>query len=805
MEKKKAEKHSTKVKNRFSQFLIGALGFFSLFAVILFVGSIYMRSIVAKKIRQQALTASSVILTRPYPLKVGDDFYGFHIRERLTRLGYQNTSSLPTRAGEYQVLPLHVHLYLNELELPSGEMQREQLVQLDINQSGQITRLADFKFQQEISRIWLEPETLALLGNSDTVATLPKSLNEFSPYLVKAIISIEDERFYHHFGLDPFAILRAIVTNLRQQKVVQGGSTITQQLAKNLFLTRERTLSRKIIEAFSALLLETAYTKDQILEFYLNQVFLGQEGRVAIHGFGEATKSFFGKTVADLSLAEAATLAGIIKAPSKYSPRRFPKLAKTRRDIVLHQMRKLKMIDDQEEKFALAEALQVSPAKLEKRIAPYFVDFVRNEIQNSMAIDSSDITHLKIYSSIDRELQQCAEDSVTQGLKNLEKQFPKLKKKGTPLQAALIAVTPSDGTVVAWVGGRSYQTNQFDRISLAKRQPGSAFKPFVYLTALDKSLNSYRVARTTSTLMDAPITMHLPGTEPWEPKNYDQSYRGEVTVREALVYSLNIPTVQLAEKVGIQSVVHTASLFGFGEQLPPVYSLALGSVEVTPYALAQAYTGLASGGLLVKLRPILAVTSEEEDAPLFAAPLQETRVASEQAVFVLTDLLQGVINSGTGKVVRQLGLTGSLAGKTGTSNDTRDTWFAGYHPRLLAVVWVGFDNNTPTGLTGANGAAPLWASFMKCSEKLVPPLEFISPPGVLYRRIDQDSGLLATAECPHNSIVTEIYVSGTEPVTTCPLHGVVSTPYHRDEDTIRPRPERRKQKTLWENIFSDLF
>ena len=509
--------------------------------------------------------------------------------------------------------------------------------------------------------------------------------------------------------------------------------------------------------------------KQHLQKIKFNEVFLGQDGNVAIHGFGEAARNFFNKDVEDLTLEEAATLAGIIKAPTKYSPRRHPENAKERRALVLQKMRELGYITSEDELVAKERGLVVAAPMHNRRESPYFVDYVRKVVEESVTlpIDSQDA--LRIYTSLDREYQQCAEGAIQKGLEELETKFPRFRKKKAirPLQAALISAVPTSGEILAWVGGRDYQRNQFDRISMARRQPGSTFKPFVYLTALDKTLNSYKEARVTSILEDVPVTIENPGAEPWTPVNYDKTYRGEVTVREALTSSLNIPTVNLAQKVGIESIKHTAALFGFGDSLPAVPSIALGAGEVTPLELARAYASLAEGGVASHFHPVFDVTVNGRPLLKLQTSAAPEQIASEPAVFVLTTILQDVIDHGTARVIRTLGYKGAAAGKTGTTNDARDAWFAGFTPHLLTVVWVGFDDNSELGLTGGAAAAPIWTHYMKCVEPMEPVLDFIPPPGVLKVLIDKPTGLLASDACPASDQVYEWFVEGTEPVTPC--------------------------------------
>jgi penicillin-binding protein 1B len=797
-----------------------SFAFFTFLTVGLFLiaGSVYMRREVVRTMRGRALSSSSDIVSRPLDLRVGMNINSFRVTARLDRLGYQRRNSIPEFSGQYMEAKDALLLYTRDTELSDGTVQPKQLVQLSVDQAGVITMLTDSSTAQAVQAVVIEPELLSLLGEDSSRVSTPRPLNSFPKHLTDAVLAIEDERFYHHIGIDPLAIIRASIVNFRAGKVIQGGSTLTQQLAKNLFFTSDRNLTRKALEAIYAVLIETAYSKEDVLELYLNEVFLAQEGRVAVHGFEEASETFFGKGVEGLSLAESATLAGMIQGPSKYSPRRNPESARNRRDVVLRKMAELKKISSEQFDQALAEELKVSPAQRSRRTAPYFVDYVRKQIASLLRAEPTGNDALHIHSTIDSEYQLCAKTALLEGLAGLEKSHPKLKRKDQPLQAALISTVPGTGEVLAWIGGRDYGQNQFDRVSMALRQPGSAFKPFVYLTALDPTLNSYRVARTTSLLSDEPITITSPGSEPWEPQNYDHQYRGEVTVREALTRSLNIPTVDLAMKVGMQAVGDTAAKFGFGENLPRVPSLALGAGEVSPLTMARAYGAIANGGLLIDLTPIEAVYRGTNREQLYVRPYEEVRIASEPAVYVLTDILRTAVDRGTATVVRRMGYTGSVAGKTGTTNDGRDAWFSGFTPRVLTVVWVGFDDNHPVGLTGAQAAAPIWTNFMKCIKPMEPELDFIAPSGVVSRQIDKTTGLLSTPDCPSEDVATEIFIEGNDPVTYCPRHSdryeetvdpyEIAGPhegYPPPPATNQPLPPARKgrqhQPGLWETIF----
>lgn len=729
-----------------------------------------MRRRVIHTVHSRVATASSAVYSRSFVVNKGIDFARSHIPERLERLAYHKTNQEPEHPGEYRSDGKNVEIFLRNSALKETAEQGARRVILELNPKGLVSSIRNASSGSAVNSFSLEPEMLALLGNSSTRASTPKTLSEFPEHLKNAVISIEDQRFYRHLGLDPLGLMRAVLVNLTAGGVTQGGSTITQQLAKNLFFTRERSFSRKLNEAVSAILIETAFSKEKILELYLNEIFLGQEGTVAIHGFGEAAKSFFGKEVEQLTLAEASVLAGMIRAPSALSPRLHLEAAKQRQAVVLDKMLELGYIKQDEAELAKKQKLEVRPAERAQRTAPYFVDYIRRTVLDSLNTEVLSTDSLSIVTGLDREYQRCADTAVDSGLAKLEKAFPRLTKGPSKLQSALIAVNPLTGDTLAWVGGRDYGENQFDRVSQSKRQPGSAFKPFVYLTALDKQLNNYRIARTTTLLMDEPTSIPVPGNKTWEPKNYDEKYRGEVTLRQALTHSLNVPTVELALKVGIDSVKRTAELFGFGKDLPAVPSLALGAGEVSPLDLARAYAAIANGGTLLDIHALREAVELKTNRHLEKPSTNETRAASEPATFVLTDMLRSVVDAGTANTIRKAGFNAPAAGKTGTSNDTRDAWFAGFTPRFLAVVWVGFDDNRELKLTGGQAAAPIWAEFAKCISGAEPELDFVAPAGVVFRTVDKNTGLLLTPNCPASASLREVFVEGTEPVTECNAH-----------------------------------
>jgi len=725
-----------------------------------------MRGLVTGKLEKRAAHSSSLLTFSAFPLKKGVSIKNSKVIERLKNAGYRKTEKAPNRPGFYQKSAKALSIFHRSWTNRDGEPQPAKLVKYFLSSSGRINKILSSESNLALNISWLEPEVISVLGTDSTRAVDAVELDAFPDHLVRAVVAIEDERFYDHFGIDIRAIARASAKNLSAGRIVQGGSTITQQLAKNLILTSERTWSRKILEAVSAVFLELSYDKDDILQFYMNEIFLAQEGKVAIHGFAEAAKSLFGKPVAEINLAEAATLAGLIKAPSSYSPRRNPEKAKARRQVVLSKMLDGGLISDRQYSEAAEKTLSLKPASGRQRKAPYFTDYIRRNIDLGEFRNEP----LKIQSSLDSQYQACAQKAVKEGLESLGQKNRKLKGSKQKLQAALISVLPQSGEVRAWVGGKDYGSNQFDRVSQARRQPGSVFKPFVYLTALDKSLNDYRVAKTITLLEDSPLVVEQRGSKDWEPKNYDRKYRGDVTVRESLAFSLNIPTVELAQKVGLGNIVKTAKNFGIGEGLKPVPSIALGANETSPLDLAKAYAAVANGGEFRELSAVHSIVTSRQGEIVYKSADEVKQVATPAATFVLGNILQSAIESGTGRIVRSMGFKGPVAGKTGTSNETRDSWFAGYTPNLLTVVWVGYDDNSPTGLTGSSGAAPIWTRYNKCVSSMEPDIDFIAPPGVAYRNIDISTGLLATPSCPEQVQITEVFVEGSEPISPCDLH-----------------------------------
>jgi penicillin-binding protein 1B len=549
--------------------------------------------------------------------------------------------------------------------------------------------------------------------------------------------------------------------------VLQGGSTITQQLVKNRLLGARRTWLRKVNEAWLATLVEWRYSKAQILEAYLNEIYLGQRSGLAVRGVGAAAGAYFRKEIHQLTPAEAALIAGMVRAPNSYSPAVNPERARARRDVVLGRMRELGLLSPADWEQAKAQPVRVPPAAAPAQPAPYFTDHVRIELEQRFG-DVRESTGIAVFTTLDLTLQRLAEAAVVRGLDRLETRAPRKTREDPArrLQAALVALDPATGEIRALVGGRDYQVSQYNRATLAKRQPGSAFKPFVYLAALRPGGDAPPLT-AASVVDDAPLTLAV-GRDTWSPRNYNDKYEGRVTVRRALEQSLNAATIRVAEHAGLANVVETARAMGLAGNLTAVPAAALGAFEATPLELARAYLPLANGGQ----RPpgALAVRAvHDRDGPLEPASSAEaTTVLTPAEAYLITSLLEGVIRAGTATAARELGVTGAVAGKTGTTNDGRDAWFVGYAPRLLAVVWVGLDGNEPHGMSGAEAALPIWADFMRQALEVYPQPQFTVPAGITFADVDTTNGLLANQFCP--TVGRETFLTGTEP-PACQEHG----------------------------------
>jgi penicillin-binding protein 1B len=586
--------------------------------------------------------------------------------------------------------------------------------------------------------------------------------------MIQAVLAIEDRRFYDHPGIDLIGTTRAVITNLfGSRRYLSGGSTLTQQLVRNTFISsmwgleraQEKSARRKVTEWLMAVALERRLTKDQILQLYLNDVYLGQRGSFAIHGVPEAARLFFAKDISNVSLTEAATIAGVIQAPPRYSPFTNKDRARERRNVVLHAMADAGYISPEAAERASHEPLQAVDRALESE-APYFVDFASQEIENRVKMAGA----VDVYTTLDLHLQRIAQEAVRSGLDKVDAILS--RRRRVTAQAALIAIDPRTGEILAMVGGRSYNQSQYNRAVNARRQPGSVFKPFVYLAAFEHAKEEGRTDVTPATIVVDEPTSFTFNEQTWTPQNYENEYDGPITLRRALAMSRNIATIKVAESTGYDTVAALWKRIGAGTPPRPYPSIALGVFEATPYEIATAYTLFPNFGTLRPLRAIERVVDNGKPVPI-DAPAPRT-VTSRDTTFLVTNMMRSVMNEGTGAAARANGFVLDAAGKSGTTNDYRDAWFVGFTPELLTAVWVGLDDNQVLGMSGSRAALPIWTEFMARALAGHQNVSFEPPDGVVFVDIDRDTGMLATPTCPR--VITESFLVGTEPTQLCTVH-----------------------------------
>jgi penicillin-binding protein 1B len=685
---------------------------------------------------------------RPYPLeRVVKDLGGEGYRE--------DAGAAALAPGRYRVEKDALAVHLRSFFLPDGSKGGGLL---EVGFAGKrVARLwLNGKEQKEAV---LEPPLLASYYGADQLERRPVAVDDVAQDLIESVVAAEDDAFFTHSGVSPGSILRALWVNLRGGGIRQGGSTLTQQVVKNIYLSQERKLGRKLEEAVLAVMLEMRYSKREILTAYLNDIYLGRSGGVNVMGMGAAARAYFGKDASQLTLSEAATLAGIIPAPSNYSPLTHPDRAKERRDWVLHRLTALGRVDQNRINQALASPIVTSPEPLARRRAPYFADAMTAEAEKRFQIDDLEDGGYSLFSTLSLEDQQAAQIAIDSGLAAAEKGYE--KGKTASLQVALVSIQPTNGGILAYIGGRRYEQSQFDRVSQANRQTGSAFKPIVYAAAFEA-----RRATPATFLEDEPLTVTAGGSS-WSPKNDDGEFHGWVTARTALEHSYNPATARLALQVGLPKIVALAHALGITTQMQPFPSVALGSTAVAPIELGTVYASLAAGGVRSPVHGLLAVV-DAHGKRLAAAPLPAAeRVMSPQTNFLVISLMQGVLERGTGGSAAPE-LRGRLAGKTGTTNDRRDSWFGGFAPERSTVVWVGYDDNATTRLSGARAALPIWSRFMVA---VTPPggySTFPQPSGITTASIDRETGMLATEYCP--DVFTEVFRQGEVPTELCDQH-----------------------------------
>jgi len=714
------------------------------------------------------------VYARPVELRRGQALSEEDLVVRLNELGYAQRGEVE-RAGEFAVLRDTVAIR------PRSGGARGKTINVKFGAQGSgrratpATNIRAIEIAGEGPQDAVELDTPLLTALMTTsarekrrhvpLASIPKHARD-------AVLAIEDQSFYSHPGINPFPLITTLIVNglgLGDRRV--GSSTITQQLARMFFLSNEfntelqrgeRSYWRKAREGVMSLVLERRASKDEILELYLNDVYLGQRGSFAIHGVAEAARLFFGKDVSNITIAEAALIAGVIQSPASRSPFSNPKRSVERRNLVIRAMADEALITADQAARAVREPLQVVARAVDNE-APYFVDMVGQQVNEQFPGVTARPGATDVHTTLDMNLQRGALDAVRRGLARVDQLLAR-RKRTNVTQAALIAVDPKTGEILAMVGGRSYNQSQYNRAIVAHRQPGSVFKPFVFLAAFETAADEKRTDFTPASItLDEPMVFDVDG-EPWEPRNYDD-YDGEITWRRALAMSRNLGTIHVGEAVGFDKVAALWRRVGVGTPPRAYPSIALGVFELTPLEVAQAYTLFLNDGAV---RPLVAIDRIESGGktlrPQKAKPKQ---VARPETTYLVVDMMRSVINEGTGAGVRAQGFTYDAAGKTGTTNDLRDAWFVGFTPDLLTVVWVGYDNNQPLSLSGSQAALPIWTDFMKAAMAGHPNQKFPEPKGIVYVNIDRDTGKLATSACPRT--MTEAFIAGTEPAEYCQI------------------------------------
>jgi penicillin-binding protein 1B len=693
--------------------------------------------------------------------------------ERLARLNYHRVpNGKVTERGEYSYDQAHgtLVIFLHNFSYPYREFAGE-IVQIDLSRNEVIQDISDLDTHKAAYSIEIEPELLSGIFEGDWEQRRLVPLSQIPPAFIDAILAAEDHRFYEHHGFDVARTLKAGWIDLTSRHVRQGGSTLTQQLIKNVMLTPERSFKRKLKELVMAYITETKYTKEEILENYINDIYLGQRGQEGIYGIWEASEYYFSKEPRDLSIGEMASIAGMISSPNRLNPMRHPDLAKIRRDEVLASMLQYGYISKPAYDTAHAESLHPRETFTETNDAPYFVDYVKKELSDRYSSDVLTQEGLRIFTTLDVHAEKLAEQSIDDNLTDLETKYPKLKRReeNERLEECLVSLEPGSGKIRAMIGGRNYQRSQFNRVTQSKRQPGSAFKIVTYAAAFDETLTGGPVKYLpTSYIDDTQWTWNYAENMSWTPNNYKDRYFGQVTLEFALQESLNAAASRIANAIGLDRVVAMGKKLGFGD-LPMFPSIVLGGIEVAPIQLAEAYSIIASDGMDVHPYAVTAVL-DQNGKVMEGHELQAEQRISPQLAYMMQFMLEQVmVGRGTGAGARTMGFRRPAAGKTGTTNDAKDAWFAGFTPNLLTVVWTGFDQKEDLKLTGAQASLPAWTNFMKAATATRPALNFVMPPGLVQEVVDPTTGYKATPYCPVR--IEGVFPQDSAPAQLCPVHG----------------------------------
>jgi penicillin-binding protein 1B len=718
--------------------------------IVLLVWIVYLDRIITAQFEGRRWTLPAQVFAEPLELYAGQSFGADTLEQELKRLGYRRVDKAEA-PGSYSRRGARVDLVNRRFQFWDA-LQEPQLLSI-VTRGNAIESMRNGR-DEDVPIFRLDPLLIGSIfpiHGEDRVVVTP---DQVSPLLPAALKVVEDRKFDSHNGVDFGAIARAAWVNLRAGQIEQGGSTLTQQLVKSYFLDNRRTLGRKLEEAMMAWLLEVHFEKQDLMNAYINEIYLGQDGNRAVHGFGLASQFYFGKPLAELQLHEVALLVAIVRGPSYYDPRRHEERARARRDLVLKLMAQYKVVDEKAAKEAAKRPLGIVSASTQAGgYYPAFLDLVRRTLRRDYREEDLTEAGLKIFSTLSPLTQSLAEKALTQELDRLDKL--RKQKADQKLEGVVVVTAPQNGEVIAMVGGRQASFDGFNRALDAKRSIGSLVKPVIYLAAVESG--RYTAA---SIIEDGPVEVKLSNNKVWTPQNISEEYYGQVPLVRALAQSMNLATVRLGLEVGLQKVTNEFVALGLGREPPQLPSVLLGALDVSPLEVAQLYNAFANGGFSTPLRAVRAVV-DAEGRPIKSFALEVTPVADPAAVYQVNRMLVQVIEHGSGRAARaQIPPEIVVAGKTGTSSDYRDSWFAGFSGNTLAVVWIGYDDNSPTGLTGSSGSLPVWSRLMRSigTTSWSAPL----PEGLEDKAIEFMTGLAANPSCGGEDLVTIAVPTGTQ-------------------------------------------
>ncbi len=718
----------------------------SIVALVILAGvAVYLDAVVQEKFSGKRWTIPATVYARPLELFVGQKLVKEDFLTELDALGYRREQAV-SGPGSMSVAANAVEMHTRGFRFYEGV---EESQRIRVRFSGDFVAGLNRANGDELPVARLEPVTIGGLYPAHNEDRILIKLDQAPPYLIETLVAVEDREFFDHFGVSPKSIARAVWVNLTAGEVRQGGSTLTQQLVKNFYLTNERSLSRKATEAMMAVLLELHYDKDEILEAYLNEVFLGQDGRRAIHGFGLASQYFFGRPLAELKVQHVALLVGMVKGPTYYNPRRHPERALERRNLILDLLAEQRVLTPEEAAAAQETPLGVTQqGSLADSSYPAFLDLVKRQLREDYREEDLTEEGLRVFTSFDPILQRKAENAMSETLK-------RLGKAAEGVEGAMLVTNPETGELQAMLGSRQPGFAGFNRALDASRPIGSLIKPAIYLAALEKP-SQYTL---TSHLEDEPFSVKGADGQVWKPQNYGRTAHGTVYLYQALANSYNLSTARLGLDLGVPHVLRTLERLGVSPQWPAYPSMLLGAGGLRPIEVAGMYQTLANGGFNTPLRGIRSVVAADGE-PLSRYPFKIEQRFDAGAIYLTQYAMQRAMLEGTGRsAYNYVPKSVALAGKTGTTNDSRDSWFAGFSQDLLAVVWLGRDDNGKTSLTGATGALQVWGDFMRRADPL--PLQASPPENIEMAWVDAQTGLGTLENCP--DAVQLPYIRGSEP------------------------------------------